>query len=283
MIGSMFYHHPEILLQSLTDMNESYQKNTRSGSERIISVLQRVYIRVFGIPEIGFQVRSMYFQQAVDKISAGAPPGSILDVGSGIGSYVFELSKMFPLAAVDGWEIDRNKLTFAKKFADELGIKNVSFSYGDVTKKPKVRARYDFVLTVDVLEHVEDYRSALRHMNQVIKPGGHLYIHTPAHHQRRFFRVFRSWEHEDHVREGFDPEIFGRDLKKAGFSDIHIRHSFGPIGSLAWELNHLLLAKSFVLAGIFYPFLYLLSRCDALVPNRRGLCISVIARKRAKK
>lgn len=283
MIGSMFYRHPEILLQSLSDMNESYQRNARSGSARIMSVLHQIYIRVFGIPEIGFQVRSMYFQQAVDKIRAGDIPESILDVGSGIGSYVFELSKLFPSASVDGWEIDRNKLAFAKKFADELGMSNVRFSYGDITKMSKVHARYNFVLTVDVLEHIDDYTSALRHMYQVLKPGGYLYIHTPSQHQRRFFRVFRSWEHEDHVREGFDPETFGRDLKKVGFSDIHIRHSFGPIGSLAWELNHLLLARSFVLAGVFYPFLYLLSRCDVLLPNTRGLCISVIARKRVKK
>ncbi len=280
MIGSIFFRHPEILLHSLSQMNDGYAGKVAGRSSGLMVLLQKLYIRLFGIPEIGFQVRSMYFRRAVREISQNVTPKKILDVGSGIGSYVFELAHLFPEASVDGWEIDPRKLSFTKKFAKELKVSNVSFSFGDITKKPKVKAEYDVVLTVDVLEHIGEYKTALANMYQVLKPGGLLYIHTPAEHQKRFFRSFESWEHEDHVREGFDAATLAQDLKKLGFSDVRVTRTFGFFGSLAWEVNHLLLQKSFVLAGFLYPLLYVISRLDGMIINKKGLCVSVIARKK---
>lgn len=280
MTGSIFFRHPEILLHSLSQMNDGYEGKVTARSFGLIVFLQKLYVLIFGIPEIGFQVRSMYFQKAIHKITEAMNPQRILDVGSGIGSYVFELSRQFPSSRVDGWEIDRKKLAFSRKFADEQAFRNVSFSFGDITHKPPVRAYYDVVLTVDVLEHISDYKKALTHMHQVLKPGGFLYIHTPQQNQKRFFRLFDTWEHEDHVREGFNPHSLRKEMEKIGFRDVTVRNTFGFFGSLTWEMNHMLLSKSFVLAGLLYPLLYMASRLDGLVNNKKGLCISVIARKK---
>lgn len=260
-------------------MNEEYAGATAMGRRGIMAFLETMYIRVFGIPEIGFQVRAMYFCRALDGMGPSFGPSRILDVGSGIGGYVFELARRYPESRIDGWEIDRKKLSFTGRFAAELGVSNVRFSYGDITDKPKKTRQYDFVYSVDVLEHITDYRSALRHMYALLKPGGRLYLHTPAEHQKRFFRKFDTWEHEDHVREGFDPGTLTRDLKKCGFRSVHATHSFGFFGSLAWELNHMSLSRGFVLAAFLYPFLYLMARLDAITENRSGLCIAVTARK----
>lgn len=280
MIGSIFFRHPEILLHSLSQMNDGYDGRVVARSSGFFVFLQKLYVLIFGIPEIGFQVRSMYFQKAIHKIAHVMNPKRVLDVGSGIGSYVFELSRQFPSSKIDGWEIDKKKLSFSRKFAEEQRFRNVSFAFGDITHKPRIRIYYDVVLTVDVLEHISDYKKALSHMHQVLKPGGFLFIHTPQEHQKRFFRLFDTWEHNDHVREGFSPDILKSDLRNIGFTEIEMVHTFGFFGSLTWELNHMLLSKSFVLAGMLYPLLYMVSRLDGLVSNKKGLCLSVVARKK---
>jgi len=278
MMGSIFANHPEILMQSLSSMNDRYA-DVSSRKDGLLRRLQSMYIRIFGIPEIGFQVRGMYFRDALRNITQRKQLSNVLDIGSGIGNYVFELSRQFPDAQVDGWEIDRDKLSFSKKFAKELGKKNVSFSYGDITKKPSATNTYDLIINIDVLEHIKDYKKALRHMYALLRPGGHIYIHTPQMNQQRFFKRFESWEHEDHVREGFNSKKLKSDLTRLGFEVVSLRHTFGFFGSLAWELNHLLLKNSFVLAGIFYPLLPILARLDTCVRNKKGLGFMIIAEK----
>lgn len=57
---------------------------------------------------------------------------------------------------------------------DERGIRHedlTQLSFGD--------AEFDAILTFDVLEHVPDYRSALRECVRVLKPGGRLYLTVP--------------------------------------------------------------------------------------------------------
>ncbi len=282
MIGSFFAREPDILIHSFTKMNDQYSK-TPLGAGGHMRVFMSVFVALFGIPEIGFQVRSMYFLNAVRVMFRGASPARILDAGSGIGSYVFTLARMYPGASVDGWEIDKTKLGFAKRFAKTLGIRNASFAYGDITKPPKIRGAYDLLINIDVLEHIDNYKAALSNMQTLLRPGGYLYLHTPAVNQKRFFRSMETWEHEDHVREGFEPSVLRKDLARAGFTDIRIRYSFGPFGSLAWEMHHILLAKSVILAGIWYPVLFMLSRLDMVRDNGNGLCLSITARKKGGK
>jgi len=201
-------------------------------------------------------------------------------VGSGIGHYVYESSRMFPDAHVTGWEIDRKKLAFAKGFIREKKLDRMSFAYGDITKKPAKGNQFDLVINIDVLEHIRDYKKALRHMYLLLRRGGRVYIHVPQINQKRIFKALKSWEHEDHEREGFSPDAFRRDLERTGFSVEDMGHTFGFPGSLAWELNHMLLKKSMMLAGLAYPFLYLLSVFDPLIQKQSGLCMYVVARKK---
>lgn len=279
MTGSIYADHPEVLMQSFTTMNDAYA-STSSAKGGLLAFLQKLYIRLFGIPEIGFQVRTMYFREAMHSIAAAHTPGRILDVGSGIGNYVYESLRIFPKAQVDGWEIDRKKLSFAKKFFKDKDITQGLFAYGDITKKPAKSGVYDLIVNIDVLEHIKDYKKALRHMHMLLAQGGHVYIHVPQVNQKRIFKQLESWEHEDHEREGFAPDAFRKDLEDIGFTVTDMRHTFGFPGSLAWELNHLLLKKSMILAGLAYPLLYFLSRVDTAVTNSSGLCMVVVARKK---
>jgi 2-polyprenyl-3-methyl-5-hydroxy-6-metoxy-1,4-benzoquinol methylase len=279
MFGSEYSKHPEILFDSFRDMGDDYKKKVNKQNRiNLFIVLQKIYIRIFGIPEIGFQVRSMFFKKILSE-KMKIKPKKILDAGSGIGINSFWLSRTFSDSQITGWEIDKNKLEFSKKFTKELNIKNVEFAYQDISKKIKKKMNYDLIINTDVLEHINDYKGVLKNFYAQLSKNGYLYIHTPQINQKRIIGFFEKWQHEDHVREGFEPKILKSDLEKLGFKIVVVQETFGYFGKLAWELNHLTLMKSFVLAGLFFPFFYCLAKFDLLFDNKEGLGIAILARK----
>jgi 2-polyprenyl-3-methyl-5-hydroxy-6-metoxy-1,4-benzoquinol methylase len=139
---------------------------------------------------------------------------------------------------------------------------------------------YNLIVNIDVLEHIVDYKTVIKNFYRLLKIGGYIYIHTPQPNQKRIFKQFEKWHHEDHVREGFTPEELRIELKRLGFRIIEMKETFGFFGKLAWELNHFTLKKSFVLAGLFFPFFYCLAEIDLLFNNKGGLGTAILAKKR---
>lgn len=281
MFGREYSSHPEILLDSFKDMSHEYGKKVKvKKNGNLLIFLQKVYIKIFGIPEIGFQLRSMYFKDMLIK-KMQLKPKNILDAGSGIGVYAIWAKKNFPNAVVTGCEIDKNKLKFSNKFTKELGAKNLSFIYGDVTKKINGQNSYDLIINIDVLEHIKDYKKVLSNFYKLLSPKGYLYIHTPQPKQKRLFKNLEKWHHEDHVHEGFWPEELKNELEKLGFKIVALRETFGFFGKLSWELNHIFLSKNFIISGITFPMLLMLSRLDLFLSNRNGLATAILLQKKS--
>lgn len=280
MFGKEYAKHLDILTQSLEQINEKYQNRTLvSNKETLVNKLKTVYISLFGIPEIGFQIRSLYFNKIFKFFLSKKELKSIFDAGSGIGAYTFLLSNSFPTANITGGEIDKFKIKSSQTLAKEFGIKNVKFVYADITKNNKT-ALYDCIVTIDVLEHIESYQLALKNFSRLLKKRGFLYIHVPQPNQKRIFSALKEWHHEDHAHEGISKQTMEKNLEKLGFTIITAQESFGFFGKLAWELNHLALSKSFTLAGLIYPFLYPLAKMDLVFPNKNGLGVALLAQKK---
>lgn len=278
MYGRIYSKHPDILLESFSGMKKEYKAKLQRKESSLFMKLQALYIRIFGIPEIGFQIRSMYCRKMLKLIKI--PKNSeLLDAGSGIGSYSFLMSDWYPEANIIGQDLDKRKVDFCNSFRKELGITNARFEKSDLTQTPKKGGFFNLIVNIDVLEHINDYKKVLSNFNKELANGGYLYIHMPQPNQKRIFKVSRSWLHEDHVREGISIGLFREDLIKAGFTVLALKPTHGFLGSLAWEINHIALAKSFILGGILYPFLYILARVDTIFDHPDGLCFAVLARK----
>lgn len=278
MFGKEYVNHLDILLQSFGEINEKYKK--KIGKDNIfIGRLKTFYVLLFGIPEIGFQIRSMYFKQILASNFLNKNLKKILDAGCGIGTYTFLLGKTYPQAKVTGGDIAKYKLKSCQAMAKELGLKNVEFDYLDITKTNNKENYYDLVVNIDVLEHVANYELVLKNFFKILHRNGYLYIHVPQPNQKRILSSFKTWHHEDHVREGIAKTDLENSLRKLGFRIIISKDTFGFFGKLAWELNHLTLSKSFFVAGLIYPLLNILANLDLWQNNKNGLGIAVLARK----
>lgn len=279
MFGKEYYKNPEILLDSFGEMNHSYEiiskKDKKSG---VLKMLESIYIRMFGIPEIGFQSRFLYFRKLLKKFPNS--PRKILDAGSGIGSQTLWLSKQYKGAEIISCDVDSSKLEKAKKFTNNFyKSKKIKFLIRDISHPLKEKNIYDLIVNIDVLEHVKNYKAVLGNFQKLLKVGGYLYLHTPQPGQKRIFKQLKTWEHEGHTLEGYTPEELTEELKKLGFNIIEKRETFGYFGKLAWELNHLTLMRSFVLAGLFFPLFYCLAKSDLLFENKDGLGTAILAKK----
>ncbi len=278
MFGKEYATHLDILLQSFGEINEEYKKKIDKDNI-FIERLKILYVSLFGIPEIGFQIRNDYFKKILASNLLNKNLKKILDAGSGIGAYTFLLGQTFPKAVITGGDIDKYKLKSCQKMAKELGLKNVEFDYLNITKINNKENYYDFVVNIDVLEHVDNYELALENFFNMLQKNGYLYIHVPQPNQKRIFSFFKKWHQEDHMREGINKLDLENVLKKLGFTIIVSKKTFGFFGKLSWELNHIMLSKSFILAGITFPFLYILARFDQLWKNTDGLGVAVLVQK----
>lgn len=121
------------------------------------------------------------------------PPGArILEVGCGTGH---NLGMLGVFGDVDAIEID----PVARGVASERLGRPVGSS--PLPELEGVGGGYDLIASLDVVEHVEDDRAALRSMADRLKPGGRLLITVPAHpwmwsahdvvnhHHRRYTRA----------------------------------------------------------------------------------------------
>lgn len=255
-------------------MNESYGLNEPSG---LVAALERTYIRLLGVPEIGFRLRAMEFMRTIRLLPSN--PRRMLDAGSGIGAYAAWLAERYPSATVVGCDLDQAKTAFCDHLRGELHLNNLEFLCRDITRLDNLGEPFDLITCIDVLEHVIGFDAALEAFHDALRPGGYLYLHTPQANQQRLLKRFANWTHQDHVREGFEVQTLNGALQSSGFTVVSTNETFGFLGKLAWELNHLTLSSSFALAGAVFPLLLLIGYLDRCSGGCRGLGLSILAQR----
>ena len=228
---------------------------------------------------IGEAIRRRAFRRAiVPLLRAGV---RVLDAGCGRGDSALWLAQRYPDIRVDAVDIDPKLVEFVQRRISDLRARNVQVRAGDIETFAVEGEKRDYgiIYSVDVFEHLRDPAAAFRGIIRATAPGGVILIHVPSARQRRWFRRFERYEQHDHERDGFEPEELAALLRDAGLESIAIRHTFGPPGSLAWELFHLAQRIGKWLALLTYPVPWALAWLDGLFDWRRGNGFLIIAQK----
>jgi SAM-dependent methyltransferase len=120
-----------------------------------------------------------------------APGVRILDAGCGSGRNMVELARH---GSVVGVELSNASVEVARA----RGVGEVI--EGSVMEMPFAENSFDLAVSLDVIEHLQDDRGALRELRRVVAPGGVLLVTVPAyqwlwsrhdvinHHHRRYNR-----------------------------------------------------------------------------------------------
>jgi SAM-dependent methyltransferase len=116
----------------------------------------------------------------------GFSPRSTLDYGCGEGRYIGVLSQLFPKATFYGCDISDIGLDIARShypMAEFRSMRDEVAPFDD--------ARFDLLISVEVLEHVQDVHKASQEIGRVLRPGGLALITTPCAN-RYSFEWFRN-------------------------------------------------------------------------------------------
>ena len=147
--------------------------------------------------------------------------GRIADIGfgTGFGSHLLATNG----ADVYGFEVDETAIRFAQEVftSDKL-----HFTYGDIVTRRGMDGLnniFDWVVMIDVIEHIEDDRQAVMNVRKCLKEKGLFVCSTPN-------RLSRYRKSSEHIRE-YSPEEL-RGLLKQVFATVELRnYKLEPIGS----------------------------------------------------
>jgi SAM-dependent methyltransferase len=104
--------------------------------------------------------------------------GRILEVGCGLGNFTRFFSGRERVVGID---FSREHLEeFRRRNPDLSHIELHAFDAGDPSLTQLGKESFDTIVCLNVLEHVENDRQALRSFYQLLQPGGHLLLLVPA-------------------------------------------------------------------------------------------------------
>jgi SAM-dependent methyltransferase len=153
------------------------------------------------------------------------PQTQILDAGCGSGRNMVELSEFGTAVGLESSER-------GAEVARARGVGEVVVAA--IETMPFEADRFDLITCLDVLEHIEDDRAALRELRRVARPGGVLLITVPAYPQ--------LWSSHDelnrHYRRYTRPELLSRAVD-AGWRPrrtTHFNLLLLPVAA-AWRLG----------------------------------------------
>jgi len=237
-------------------------------------------------------LREWYVKRALRQLlREKKEPFAMFDAGSGFGQYSYYCARHFPPANILAVDVKEEQIADCREFFSKMRLGNVSFDVEDLTV-PKHTEQFDFILSVDVMEHIQDDVLVFKNFYKALKSGGKVLINTPSNlggsdahdeHDASFI--------EEHARNGYSVEDITRKLKSAGFQMEKVTYTYGPIGSIGWRLGikypMMMLNKTKTLF-LLLPFYYLATLWLTLLlmffdyesNNKRGTGLLIVAAKR---
>lgn len=222
-----------------------------------LSPFEKIYIRIFGAPINGLRIRA---RRILPLVTSNYK--NIMDVGCGSGVFTFELAKRLPESTITGIDINHEIIDTNKKITEKLDLNNCSFEYADITEM-NIKERFDLILTVDNLEHIEDDEDALKRFFNALTKKGEIIIHVPGYYRRwLFFGWSVNFDVEGHFRPGYTKEQITEKVEKAGFKIIDSYYTYGWIETITNNISYLITKarmRNKILYSIIFPFLLFLS------------------------
>ena len=215
----------------------------------------------------GLLLRSWHVRQELKRLPLAADC-SILDAGSGFGQYTYRMSRLFPQSAILAVDVKEEQIADCNRFFSRINLeKRVHFEEADLTRFVQVD-RFNLVLSIDVMEHIEEDVQVFKNFYRSLKPGGVVLISTPSDqggsdtHDHDHEEAGVHGFIDEHVRDGYNIREIEDKLKSVGFSRVEARYSYGNPGKISWRLSMKYPIQLLGMSKLFFivlPFWYIIA------------------------
>ncbi len=214
----------------------------------------------------------------------------LLDAGSGFGQYDRFILDEFRNVKVKAIDVKADYLRDSRHYFEQAIRENrIDFQQEDLLELDYPE-KFNFVICIDVLEHIEEDRTVMQNVYQALKPGGYFLMHSPSIYSEEDADGDDSFV-DEHARVGYSEDDIAEKLESSGFELTDVAYTYGSKGHLAWELlikypmlwltNMKLWALP--LMAIYYVFTLpvglVLMALDLRDENEQGTGIYALARK----
>jgi len=245
--------------------------------DKTFTKFEKLYIKIFGIPINGLRIRT---RRVLPLITSKYK--NIMDAGCGPGIFSFEIAKKLPDSHISGIDIDEEQLNINEGIAQKVGINNCNFEYQDICNMD-IQNRFDLILSVDNLEHIENDTDALQRFYNALLPKGELIIHVPGYYRRwLFFGWAVNFDVEGHFRPGYTKEQITEKVKKVGFTILDSYYTYGWLETITNNISYWITGakmKNKMFYAIVFPFLLFLSYFGKKSKPHKGAGVLIIAKK----
>ena len=219
-------------------MAKNWADNKESRNMRDINKMfyvKEVLKRILENIDVGQRARKGHFMREINKIDLSNK--LILDAGCGVGEYMFEIVRRYPVKELVGVEVQKEKVDLINKRLNKLNYNNVCAICKDLSIDRLPSSKFDFCFCIDVLEHIKNDKQVIANVFNSLRDGGLFLIHVPNSKTKRFFKEFRNYHQGDHVRNGYDLEGLINLLEGSRFKILNINYTIGQLVALNWEIQ----------------------------------------------
>ena len=115
----------------------------------------------------------------------------ILDLGCGWGSFSLYVAEKYPSVSITAVSNSKDQITFIQNEAKRRGLFNIKASKMDVNNLDLYK-KFDRIVSIEMFEHLRNYKLILKTLNSLLKPDGRLFVHIFCHKELTYFYEIKN-------------------------------------------------------------------------------------------